>query len=138
LKWCSVLAVPPKTMEHNGMQICVLCASHGANVLLVAGVGAAVNNNYTMKKKILAEIKRRLTRENTWLSMNKTELARRGNRARIDELTSLSEWIKKNYKILSEKEIEKHYTTKDGYVSMDEQIEGAKWYRKTVLAVVPK
>ena len=25
------------------MQICVLCASHGANVLLVAGVGAAVN-----------------------------------------------------------------------------------------------
>lgn len=51
-----------------------------------------------MKKKILEEIKRRIERENTWLSMNKTSIARVGNRSRIDELSTLSNWIKKTFK----------------------------------------
>ena len=91
-----------------------------------------------MKKKILAEIKRRIKREERYYEMNKSAIAMKGNLSRINELTTLAEWVKKNCKIPSEKEIERHYTTKDGCVSMDEQIEGAKWYRKLVLAVVSK
>ena len=51
-----------------------------------------------MKKKLLAEIKRRIKREEKYLETNETAVAIKGNTARIQELRSLREWINKNIK----------------------------------------
>ena len=89
-----------------------------------------------MKKKLLAEIKRRIIREEKYLETNETAIAIKGNTARIQELRSLFEWITKNIK--SEKVsvdfaeyILQHNTVyKDGNAWVDDSENGRK-ERKT-------